>query len=664
MAVMTRVTRVIPVSDGIDISDVEVVGRDKAEVTDSVILRGPPGTGKTMQCSARLYRLLTEHDINLGEVAWATYRVSLARDTIKRLVKKEVVSKAETEKPKRGATRYIGTYHAVGLRRLLDALPGSALAEYGVDPSDPDDELKVADLRDKIAFCNHRDLRFKTEHPWEQSPGKLIFRTWEWLQNNLLDPSDPDDIRECQYVDQLRDEHDFQGSLTRLWADWQRFKQHRGKIDYAQMLSECLRHGIGLPGQKVLIIDEFHDCTPLMTRLGQQWAEDVETVIVAGDQDQIVNAYDGPSRELFHRIRRELDLPEVLLDHSYRVPNKHWVAATRMLEEAHSPPPVSRDPGGVVLQHPSPTFTPSDESDVWGDVPQPDAEFSPVDLYRRTRGDIMYLARARVQVAGINYALDRAGIIYESQQDMGGWFDHDDRLPLFDGLQKLRKVNVEASLTVGANAGLHQYTGASGEKPMDAITLSPEETDRLLYYTPAKKYLAKTRPEIDDLREQITDEELAVPLTEFVEWVEPEFWGVMTQGPAAVAKMNDRNLDKQDRVALMNALKRYDDTVDRGDVRATVQTIHASKGGESHHVCVYDGVTRRIKDNMDADVAAKQNEYRTWYVAMTRSSEFLHILRGGFPELTETNIIPNDIMSTVRRRTDDADDRGGAAGDD
>jgi ATP-dependent exoDNAse (exonuclease V) beta subunit len=47
-------------------------------------------------------------------------------------------------------------------------------------------------------------------------------------------------------------------------------------------------------------------------------------------------------------------------------------------------------------------------------------------------------------------------------------------------------------------------------------------------------------------------------------------------------------------------------------------------------VAVYDGVTKRIMESMNRDEAERRNEWRTWYVAFTRASENLIVLKDGF----------------------------------
>ena len=98
------------------------------------------------------------------------------------------------------------------------------------------------------------------------------------------------------------------------------------------------------------------------------------------------------------------------------------------------------------------------------------------------------------------------------------------------------------------------------------------------------------------------------------------------------------NITDRDSEALKAALDRNDEPV-RG-VETKVYTIHASKGSEAKNVVVYDGITKTIQDGMLDSEQTRKNEYRTWYVALTRARGNLFVLRDAFgwtePFLPET----------------------------
>jgi len=91
---------------------------------------------------------------------------------------------------------------------------------------------------------------------------------------------------------------------------------------------------------------------------------------------------------------------------------------------------------------------------------------------------------------------------------------------------------------------------------------------------------------------------------------------------------------------MLNAAERYDLPLSLDDAETRVLTIHASKGAEASNVVVYDGITGTIADSMEQSPTLRENEARTWYVALTRASERLHFIRGAFGYDT---YLPDDL---------------------
>jgi len=119
-----------------------------------------------------------------------------------------------------------------------------------------------------------------------------------------------------------------------------------------------------------------------------------------------------------------------------------------------------------------------------------------------------------------------------------------------------------------------------------------------------------------------------VPLTEWDSYITQKWWLRYTNGGASVTELT--RLSDRDKHAMRKAAERYELPVDMDDVDTRILTIHASKGVEAADVVVYDGVTGRITDGIDESPPLRENEARTWYVALTRASERLHIMRDAF----------------------------------
>lgn len=611
-------------SDGvIPLDDVEITGIEAHPPTESVKLYGPPGTGKTTQSAARVARLIRDYDYNLADVTWCTYRRSLATETLARLAVWDVIEPRQLTDPSKGPTRYLSTFHAVANRAVGGA--GDPVG-YG----------------DKKDFAEKRNIRFSKRNPWDEPPGQLLFDVFQYAANNRLDPTDAADLNKIPKVSDLREK--WQGDIGAAWSDWQDYKRVVDKIDYWEMLAAPLRQNV-TPGRDVLVIDEYHDAYPLMAALAEYWADAAEIVIVAGDPNQVVNNYAGASPEYFERF----DLPEVLLDKTYRVPFEHWGVASRLLANAHDPPQVERQGHGSFHVGNSPAFI-HDKERGWN-VPEPDAARGPVWFVREVGTDVMFLTRTQKQADGVAYALEKAGVLYKTQKSMDrdGWGaagdDMSERTAVYNALQKISGLR-QADLDGGS--GLNKYADM-GENP-ENVTLAAREAAALLNHT-NHKYLSGGRGETTKATDDMADDGGTVTAAELNQYVTPEFWDVYTRGHGSVRRLNrtsqpGENLSDRDLEALKVALEENDGPV-TGDVETKVYTIHASKGTEAENVVVYDGITRRIQQEIERDDAAERNEWRTWYVALTRANTNLFVLRGGF-EWT-ISFLPDNLTDMARR---------------
>jgi len=596
-------------TDVLALDDIDLTGIDEYPPDASVKLWGPPGTGKTTQSAGRVGRLLEDYGYDLANVAWGTYRKSLAMDTLNRFVEWGFLQEHDLEELHTGSTRYIGTTHAVANRTAGD-LP------------------KPAKEWHKGEFCDKLDMQYWAPKPWDDTPGKLLFRTFSWMNNNLLDPGEPADVFRCPVADDLSEV--WNGDVPSAWVKWQDYKAQRQIIDFHEQLEAPLDEQV-VPTKDIFVIDEYHDATPLMAKLCEFWVSAADIAIVAGDPNQVVNAFDGADPRFF----RQLDLPRVLLEETYRVPAEHWRAARKLLSNAHEVPPVTVTSSGQVIEYRSPTFEHSDESG-WK-RPGPGVEASPPTIIEEYGGDTLFLTRMRVQADGVGAALEKAGIIYGSQKDLNGWNTDgaETRRAIYNALQKLRGFNPGDF----GGYGLAQFSG--GQSP-DSVALSHVEAAEILRHAHAST-LAQRRSETETICEKLEEEEESVTLSEFSEWVEEEFWSRYTAAYSSVDRLNKGSLSDRDRVAIEEALRRHDEPFSSEDIDIRVLTIHASKGQEAEDVVVYDGISRRTRREMDASERAYNNEWRTWYVALTRASERLHIMRDGFRWMS--SILPANIRT-------------------
>jgi hypothetical protein len=594
------------------------VKTEDMDITDSVAFHGPPGTGKTTTAAATVGRLIRDHGYSIRDVSWVTYRRSLAHDTLQRLAGWDVLDDEQLNNPAKGATRYIGTAHAVGNR-------------CGDIAEDPVEGWQRND------FCSKRDMGYWTSEPWEDSAGKLLFRVFDYLANANTTPEDTQALHTCPHYDDLRDE--WRGDVLDAWRDWQDYKAQQQVIDFHEMLSIPLRSGSS-PGRPILVIDEYHDVTQLMHDLFSSWMQDAEIVIVAGDPHQVVNAYDGASPSFFEG----LDLPEVLLPKSWRVSPEHWGLATDLLANAHDPPQVgTADTPGLVNDINSPQFEYSSNSG-WALFPRRDKQGSPAWVVDTYDGSTLFLARTQLQADGVGRALEAAGIPYRSQQDLRGWNTDrgETRLHLHNALQAIAGYSPD---DFGHTSGLGQYQ--DGQRDPGAVEIASDAVATLLEAVNART-LDVTRSEADDICDTLRGSDGSLDLYDLRDWTDPTFWARYTGGAASVDRLNrsaisgdaDREFD-----ALRRALARHDGPIEPDDIDTWAITIHASKGMEADDVVVYDGVSQRILSGMQDGDRTARNEWRTWYVACSRPRKRLHIMRHAFP--WTSSIIPEQLSEVV-----------------
>jgi len=627
-------------SDTLALEEIDIAGIDEYPADTSVKLFGPPGTGKTTNAAARVAKLIEEHGYSIGDVVWITYRKSLAMDTLKRLARWGVIDTEELADPGRGATKFINTAHAVANRVVGGA--GEPVG-YG----------------DKKAFCKKRNLKYDKSTPWEQPPGQLLFDVFDYAKKNQLDPTDDADLRKIPAVEDLREK--YRGSIPRAYEDWEAYKDANDKIDFWEMLAAPLEEG-RTPGKPVLVVDEYHDAYPLMADLAEKWADAADVVIVAGDPHQVVNTYDGADPEFYRRM----DYPEILLPTTYRVPYEHWDPATSLLANAHDPPDVERVSRGRFEVQRSPGFTHSKASG-WN-VPAPSDEYSPAWLVDEYGDDIMLLTRTTHQLDGVARALERAGILFEvpTSSDAPGWQappneEMSDRVAIYNALQKITRL--EPATFDDTGGGIQRFTSDDGGDPSRVI-FDAKEAAALLDHANAQ-YLAESRSTVTEAATSWLTAEESVTAVDVNEYVEPEFWGTYTYGQRSTHYLNKRGkalgsyFGKRDFDALGNALRENDYPTD-GSLPTKVYTIHASKGNEAETVAVYDGITKRIRESMNRDEAERKNEWRTWYVALTRASSNLLVLKHGFDFTKEFLPRGRALMDSARQGVVAADGGGSA----
>lgn len=621
-----------------------IAGGETHPPLDTVRLNGPPGTGKTTEISKRVAYLIEEEDVNPSDITLVTYRRSLADAVESRLREWGVLGEdidSDTD------LEFWTTIHAAANRAtgLLAEASRNRDRDSGFGPA-------VAE-REKVAFCKGvLNVEYFTDESWEESRGKLLIGLFGYLQNNLLDPLHPADVRKAPQYDQLVEE--WPGvNVTEQWETYQEWKAQRGLYDFHELLENAVEGP--LPPTDVVVVDEYHDATPLMAQLSERWIHAADTAIVAGDPKQVVNEFRGADPRFF--TERLSDIPEILLDTTYRVPEEHWQAATRMLRQELDAPPVKRDGRGELVEYRSPPFAHSDENG-W-QAPGAHRPGSPGAVYEEYIEDdadrsVLYLTRTRMQASGVSAALDKAGVPHDGQDDVSGWTDR--QVTVFNALHKLKSIPKTYG-NAGSTYGLDKYADSATNDV--TVQLSAEEAAAVLDHGSAR-HMNVTRNEATEIADDLREDGSSVGIGVLDDRVKAEFWQRYCAGASSV-----QNLVKSGELAdpgiraLQNTLQRRNTLVSEDDLKdVRVLTIHASKGSEATDVVVYDGVTNRIVSEMERSESARENEARTWYVALSRASERLHIMRDGFGWM-----VPHLPQNLCRTAASAAENNGGVSSD-
>lgn len=623
-----------------ELKEASIYGTDTADVDENVRLWGPPGTGKSTQSLLRTATRVLEGDLRAADISVVTYRKSLAEDVRARMQEWGVFD--EDADFEYWTTIHAACSRATDFHERFDDDRGRYEGMVGVG----------AEYR----FCSKLEISHDPSKPWFETRWTVFKDLYDYAKNNLLaageyEHVDEDRIRPLESdlvahekLQAFGDEWGRNAEFQEIALKWEDFKNYHNCYDFHEQLTTALDGPT--PPMRHLVIDEYHDATPLMAAVTEKWVKAADTVIVAGDPDQVVNAYAGADPDFFERLgaRTGVDLPIVKLDRSWRCPDEHFAAARDVLTQERQAPALHTAGPGKLNAWNAGTFK-TDSDDSWRHFPDQHTQGSPAWLWREFTDDIIFLTRTKRQGDGVARALDEAGIVYQSQSEVGGNWEK--RLQLVNALDLLEDIKPPSDVVSGENDTLFETEGSDLTK-----YAFDQEQARLLRKHSHGHYL-----EDDDGWQNyfaMLEDGESVPLDVWSEYVGRKWWLRYTNGASSVSELV--TLSDRDTVAMRRVFDRHDLPVQLEDVDTRVLTIHASKGTEASNVVLYDGITGSIEQGMDKSDILRENEARTWYVALTRASQRLHIIRDAFE--TTTSYLPTDLEP--RAAADAKKMRGGA----
>lgn len=267
------------------------------------VVLGPPGCGKT----TALLRMVAEHvrkGVPPDQVAAVTFTRSAAR---------EIVHRVGRDLGQAGfAMVWARTIHSMAYRllhvergRMMAGVNWKAFgALHGYDFTDA--ELTESDEGPKDLPTNTGD--------------DLLRHAYEWGRARCLDLAGTLDAYEPALPER---------QLTLYAARYAAFKGSAGLRDFADLLEAGWQ--APRPPVRVAFVDEAQDLSPAQIRCVESWFGSCEELVVIGDADQAIYAFQGASPEWVSGLAR--DHSYEVLEQSYRVPARpHALARAVILQ--------------------------------------------------------------------------------------------------------------------------------------------------------------------------------------------------------------------------------------------------------------------------------------------------------------------------------------------
>ncbi|WP_144906355.1 UvrD-helicase domain-containing protein [Halobellus captivus] len=605
--------------------------------SDATVTRlfGGPGSGKTTALLDRVDELLEDDDITIRDILVVSYTRAAAAEVRERLAERLDVSP-------RSLKGNVATMHAKAYE-LLDLSRNDVVGE-----------------KDKKEFCEDYGIEFEDEYGGagrrtarSTTIGNKIIATSQWLQRTRRDVSDWYDVPFQWNVEEVRlppeiDPNAQEGNkYTPTWsADddridvpdviraWRSYKGEHGLVGFADMLERVKQRSL-VPHVDYLVIDEFQDITTLQYDVYEEWKPHMKRVLIAGDDDQVVYAWQGADPNLLLDADRDED---VVLPNSYRLPSRVLNVVNqeiRHIDKRQEKDLRPRKEGGVVEGIESPSM---------------------LDLARNVRytieeGDddetIMVLFRARYQLFQFIDEFLPLGMPFSALTDQRMWTD---RLTQYvravealergddlDGLQARRLADMLQDSAFGANDRdelfdrIDELQENAGVEDLTDLKVDPDVISEFAPFAP------DTKDAGDMLRKVTSFQRKSVEA-----YFSGEYQGM------------DPN-------------------------RVRIGTIHSAKGREADHVFVATDLTEKVVEQMAASVEDEDvpgveeftsttdpvpiltdNERRVFYVGMSRARERLILLENlvsGAPTLPVSVLLHNEIREeSIEDLLNDAQD--------
>jgi DNA helicase-2/ATP-dependent DNA helicase PcrA len=574
------------------------------ESTEVVRLFGGPGSGKTTALLDRVEQLLEENDdVEVRDVLVVSYTRAAAAEIRERLAER-------LDTTPRALRGNVSTMHAKAYD-LLNLSRGDVVGES-----------------DKEEFCDDYGIEFEDEYEGSRrrsarstTLGNKVIATSQWLQRTRRDVGDWYEVPFKWNDEEIRlppdiDENAQTGNkYTPTWPSdddrvdipeairaWRNWKGSHDLVGFADMLERVKQRSL-LPNVDYLVIDEFQDITTLQYDVYTEWRPHMKRVLIAGDDDQVVYAWQGADPDLL--LEEDVD-EDVVLPNSYRLPSKILNVVSQQVDHIEKRQEKDLEPrkeGGTV---------------------EGKTNRSMLDLAREVRRTVeetdetaMVLFRARYQMFQFIDEFIDEGIPFQCLTDQRMWTD---RLSQYvDGIEALSNDE--------------PLTGLQARRLADMLVDSAFGTG-----------------ERDDFFDVLDEREEEADVDDIVDIdIEPDLvrdHAPFAPDPPSAADMLRKVTSFQERSVRAYFASEYRG-MDRDRLR--LGTIHSAKGREADHVFVATDLTEKVVEQMAATAEQEEkeipgdgtltkhtspvptmtdNERRVFYVGMSRARERLVVLEG------------------------------------
>jgi len=269
--------------------------------SDTQIILGPPGTGKT----STLLGLL-EEELDRGtcpeDIGFFTFTKQAVQEGKSRAMSKFAITKNQLP--------YFRTLHSLCFQQL------------GLSKDSVMSSSDIYDLNEKL------NLRLKGAVNTDEGHISGISK-----DDRLLFIENLARMRQVDLETQWHEADDAVGwfELERFANGLKLFKRDRLLIDYTDMLQMFLDRGHA-PKLDVMFVDEAQDLSPLQWAVVRKLCDSADRVYIAGDDDQAIYRWAGA--DVDYLIRNSKDA--MVLKQSYRIPRSIHTLAERCIGQVGS----------------------------------------------------------------------------------------------------------------------------------------------------------------------------------------------------------------------------------------------------------------------------------------------------------------------------------------